>query len=532
MSGSLCKARPWVSCLLILSFLFSAGGCAVKPEPLTEEEHHNRLLADKAELAELYSLPEGPVDIYEAVARTIKYNLDNRLARMEAAFALEQLEAAQLQMLPRLALNAGYTLRNNESASSSMSYERRVQSLEPSVSSERKRNTADISFSWSLLDFGISYFQAKQQANSYLILMERRRRITNNLVKEVITAYCRLDSLENIRPQVEKTIAEAEEALASYRRLERRDPSFAVEALEQQRAILSVLRQLRQLSTDLEISRARLAALLHIPREHKLEIVPLAKLEFAPPRLELDLTELENLGVFLRPDLREEAYRHRIDKDEVKKEIVRLFPGVTLFSGGYYDSNNYLVHNFWAETGAKASLDILALPARIKSLQNAETQLEVSRLRRLAGTVAAMLQIDMSYYHYRLALSNFDDASELSRIDQKLLKISSAAARSQSIGRMEHIRQSVSSLSTRLDEDRQMLEVFAAWANLYFSVGCDIMEDLPADLELDEVTEAVKAGLQRMLDGELPALPEFIDPVDPAAGPAEELALLNGERLL
>ena len=509
-------------CLFLVAASLAASGCMMKPSPLTTEEHISRFAGDKLKLAELQNAPTGPISIHEAIARTIKYNLDNRLARMEAAFAMDQLGVAQLHMLPRLALNAGYTFRDNESASSSISYKRRVQTLEPSVSSKRERVAGDIGFSWSLLDFGLSYFQAKQQADNYLILMERRRRITNNLVKEVITAYCRLASLENIRPQVEEAMAEAEKALSSYRSLEERMTGNLPAALEHQRSILTILRQLRQLSTDLAISRAQLGALMNVPHGHDYSIVPLGDADLAPPLMRAGLESLEDIGIFYRPDLRVETYRERIDKHEIKKEIIRLFPGVTLFASANYDSNKYLVHESWAETGARATLDILGLPARIKQLQTVQTQAEVSSLRRLAITVAAIMQIDMSYYQYQLAMAHYGDSKELNRIDTKLLDISSAAAASRSIGRMEHIMQSVSSVSTRLDMDRHMIDVFAAWSNLYFSIGCDILEDVTGDEDLDTLTDLVERGLTRMLDGELPALPEAIASSARGAGAEEQ----------
>lgn len=479
------------------------------PEPLSEGDHLGRFLEDRDALAALQDTPQGPVDIHEAIARSIKFNLDNRLAQMETAFALDQFGAAKLQMLPRLALNAGYTMRDNESASSSISYVKRTQTLEPSVSSDRDRLTGDLSFSWSLLDFGISYFQAKQQANRYLILMERRRRIMNNLVKEVIGAYYRLSSLEKVRPLVEEAVVAAEEALAAYRKLEESRTASVVDALEQQRAILSILGQLRQLSTDIALSRSRLAALMNIPSHVEFSIVPIANDDFAPPRLQADVAQLESIGVFLRPDLREEAYQSRIDKDEVKKEMIRMFPGVNLTTGYFGDSNSFLVNEFWTETGARMTMDIMGLPARYKQYKASKTQTEVSRIRRLAGTVAAMVQIDMSYYQYQQAVTHFSDSRELNRIDGRLLEASSAAAGARTIGRMEHIMKTVASVNSRIDLDRRTIDVLGAWANLYFSVGCDMIPGMTGEEDLAGLVCLVERGLANWLAGELPDLPDI-----------------------
>ncbi len=491
--------------LLFLSVL--PNGCSVVPEPLSDQDHLNRFLDDKDALAALQNVPDGPLTLEEAIARTIQYNLDNRLAQMEEAFGLDQLAAAKLQMLPRLALNAGYSIRNNESASKSISYEKRTQSLEPSVSSEKERYNADLNFSWSLLDFGLGYFQAKQQADRYLIMTERRRRLLNNLVKEVIVAYYRLASLERIQPQVEESLRDAETALDAYRRLETSRSGSAAQALEQQRMVISLMAQLRQLSTELAIARARLGALMNIPAGTDFTLAA-PELSFEPPQLAADLPDLEDIGVYLRPDLRELSYQARIDKTEVKKEMLRMFPGLNAFTGPNWDSNKYLTNNFWYDTGARTSLDIIGLAARRKQWQAAKTQTEVSRIRRLAGTVAAMVQIDMSYYQYLHAVSQFADSKELSRIDGRLLEISGAESRSRAVGRLDHIVQNVSSVNSRLDADRKMIDVLTAWANLYFSIGGDILGDLSECGDLDSLVAATGAGLERWLAGDIPEFPE------------------------
>lgn len=482
-------------------------GCIVSPDPLTEDDHLNRFLSDKAELAELQDSPYAPVTIQEAIARTIHYNLDNRLAQMEEAFSHDQLAAAKLQMLPRLAVNAGYSIRNNESASTSISYEKRTVSLEPSVSTEKQRETADISFSWSLLDFGLGYFQAKQQANRYLILVERRRRILNNLVKEVIIAYYHVASLEKIRPQVETSLVDAQNALETYRRIEQSKTSSVTQALEQQRMVITLMAQLRQLSTELAVSRSRLAALMNLPQGARFELATHDML-FAPPKLSTSLAELEDIGVFLRPDLREESYQERVDKDEVKKEMLRMLPGITVFSSANYDANKYLYHSGWYEAGARTTMDLMGLAARYKQLQAAKTQTEVAKIRRLAGTVAAMVQIDMSYYQYIHVISQYFDSNELKRIDRRLLEISSAEAQTKTIGRLDHILQTVSSVNSQLDSDRKMIDVLTAWANLYFSVGGDILGDLSGCDSLSALEQVTGEGLRRWLAGELPSLPD------------------------
>ena len=97
----------------------------------------------------------------------------------------------QQDMLPKLMTDAGYRWRDNDSGGTSVGIEDRVVSLRPSTSEEREHLLADATFSWDVLDFGMSYYRAKQQADNVNIAEERRRKVLQNIVQEVRDAYWR-----------------------------------------------------------------------------------------------------------------------------------------------------------------------------------------------------------------------------------------------------------------------------------------------------------------------------------------------------
>ena len=181
------KTKAWLTLLTLFFHTLLSFGCAVTPEPISEYDHWTKAIADKDRLYENQPPLTEPITLSMAIARALTYNYDHRLAMMEGVFQSEEMVVANLGMLPKLTASAGYTTRNNDSASRSISYFTRQQTLEPSISQERQRTIADLSFNWSILDFGISYFQAKQYADRYLIMEERRRRVSNNIVKDVVT---------------------------------------------------------------------------------------------------------------------------------------------------------------------------------------------------------------------------------------------------------------------------------------------------------------------------------------------------------
>ena len=149
------KAIVGISAALALS------GCAVNPEPLapseiaaTAERNFQTVDADQEPVS-------GPIDMYEAMARALKYNLDYKVEMMEEALKGRELEVSRFEMLPQLVASTGYASRSNYSGASSLSLLSGRQSLEPSTSAEKNIFSADLGLSWDVLDFGLSYVRAQ-----------------------------------------------------------------------------------------------------------------------------------------------------------------------------------------------------------------------------------------------------------------------------------------------------------------------------------------------------------------------------------
>ena len=153
-----------------------ASGCSVSPKPLTDDENVSRLREDMAVIMAPQEPIAAPVSMHEAMARAIKYNLDERVKLMEMAVANQQLDLSRFDMLPRLVAGAGYTGRNNESGSESLNLATGRRTGESTTATDRNRRTADLGFTWNILDFGVSYLRARQNSNLVLIADERRRR--------------------------------------------------------------------------------------------------------------------------------------------------------------------------------------------------------------------------------------------------------------------------------------------------------------------------------------------------------------------
>jgi len=514
-------SRAFVPGALCIALL--AAGCAIAPEPIGDVEHLERAKSDSALLFVGQEPVTAPLTIEEATARALRYNYDHRLALTEAALQTAQFDLAVMNTLPRLAADAGYNVRDSENASSSMSILSRKQSLEPSTSQDMNRATSDLSFSWNLLDFGVGYYQARQQGDRALIAVERRRRVINNIVKEVRTAYWRAATAQRLLPKIDPLLKRAQSALAANADIERASLEAVLPTLEFHKNLLQVIGQLKRLRSELSVSKAQLAALINVPQGTAFTIAEPETPPMPPRSFKADLGTLEMLGLSMRPELREEAYQERVDRSNLRKEIIRMMPGLSLLGTLNYDSNSYLTNNLWAEAGVKVTYNLVNLIQAPRAISAAETQIEVAKARRLALSVAVLTQVNVGWQQYMRAIESYDDARQVAEIEAKIAKTVNNGGLAEAEPEFERIRRDLTAVAAELDRDRSYTDLQASFGNLYTAVGVD---PVPAGVDtnnLNELRKAVHGSFARLDKGELPDLPKA--PEGNAATPAPATAI-------
>ncbi|WP_448208747.1 TolC family protein, partial [Azospirillum sp. sgz302134] len=147
------RSRSLLGCasVALLAASLVTSGCSLRPQPLTTEETLERVRADMAVVMSPQEPLAGPVSMHEAMARAIKYNLDERVKLMEMAVANQQLDLSRFDMLPRLVAGAGYSGRNNEAGSESLNLATGRRTGESTTATDRNRRTADLGFTWNIL---------------------------------------------------------------------------------------------------------------------------------------------------------------------------------------------------------------------------------------------------------------------------------------------------------------------------------------------------------------------------------------------
>ncbi len=211
-------ARYLFSRTTLAVFIAAAlAGCSVTPEQLSDKDVMANAAENASTLAQDVAAVTGPIDLHQAFARTIKYNRDARLKAFEAVMSQGQLAVDQFDMLPDFAAQAGYNRRNNYAASASVAFigdKPGPISDNPSysVSSDKSTVNASIGATWDVLDFGLSYYRAKQQADRFLISKERERKVIQMIMAQSRSAYYRAVSAERLLAKIDPLIMKSRAA--------------------------------------------------------------------------------------------------------------------------------------------------------------------------------------------------------------------------------------------------------------------------------------------------------------------------------
>jgi len=165
--------------VLSIAASFVITGCSVAPQPMLKDEVKEHVKKDLSTLSEATLPVTKPISLDEAIYRGINHNLQKRVKVLESALSEQQLDLVYYDMLPNLTAAAGYSERNNYAASQSASFvngKPTPLNNTYSISQEKERSTTDVTFSWNILDFGLSYVRAEQQADKFLIAKEKEKK--------------------------------------------------------------------------------------------------------------------------------------------------------------------------------------------------------------------------------------------------------------------------------------------------------------------------------------------------------------------
>ncbi|MEJ8855826.1 TolC family protein [Variovorax robiniae] len=461
-------------------------GCAITPAALDEQKNKDRAAALIARMAADQEPVTAPVDLYNAMARAIKYNLDYRVEVMDQALRTRDLDLKRFDMLPKLLVDLDYSGRNNESGGFSRSLLTGRISLEPSTSSDREVLATDLTMSWDVLDFGLSYVRAQQAADEVMLSEERKRKVINRIVEDVRSAYWRAVSAQRLLTKITDLEKVTQEALEQAEQQQSTGLTAPLSALSYQRELLSIRREAQTLARELSVAKQQLAALMNVPPETQFQVVlPPRNTPWQPVRMQN--AEMLRMAIENRPELREVAYQIRSNDREGVAAILRTLPSLRLFVGADWSSNSYLYNNNWMGYGARASwnvLNVFRLPAD-KARVQAQNDLLDERAKALTMAVATQVQVSRARYEFRLR--ELDTAQRYLAVQSKIENQFDAGFKAEKLSRQTLIREQMNTVVSEVRLDVALADLQNAYANIYASIGIDPIDNSMSSSDSVEV---------------------------------------------
>jgi outer membrane protein TolC len=495
--------------ILIVVFSCALAACAVAPQPMTQQQTESLQSED-------FSLAFKDVDPFgthmamaEAVARGLKYNLDYRAKQMEQAIALGTHELSKYDMLPKVLASAGYNYRNNNFITQGVgAYSGRSAVGEPFVSSAREYSTQGLNLNWSLLDFGVGYFNAKQNGDRILVAGERRRRTMHVLIQDIQTAYLRAAAAQKLKDGLVKTIIDANEALENAQKIEAQGLRAPLESLRYQKSLLDNVKILETISQELATAKVELNQLINLPAHADYVLDDPEKI--APPSTfaNVDTKEFELRAMLYNADLNESVYNARIAVEETRKSMLRLIPGLTFNVGPQKTDNNYWINQHWVEGSANISFNLWNLLTGPEVIRLAEQNAELAKHKRLMVRMAVISQVHLAKMGFESSGQLYQRSVRIDAVDSKIAKLTADKEKKGAASQAERVAADASAIISKLRKYQALSQLFAASGKMRATAGLEPDVTALHEISLKDLTGLVGANFDAWNRGVLPALPQ------------------------
>ena len=483
--------------IIIFCLCIALSACARTPNVIDAEKLNVSVQKDLSLLA--VDAPLENIDLHTAIAIGIKNNRDLRISVMESALAQRQNDLQRFDMLPDIALNAGYSEFNELQPSTSVSVDNDMGDAPAldgtqsyTISRDKGLETRNIEFTWNALDFGLSYIRAGQQADRYLIAKELERKATQNITRDIIRAYWKAQASENLLKKLNPLLERVETALADSKYIEELLISAPMDSLLYQKELLDVQRTLQTQQRALINSKNELAILMGLLPGQKFS---LSSDDNYLTNINMRIETMEEMALVSRPELMESRYQKRITSKDTKAAILGLIPSIKFNATYGYSDNEYLLNQDTTEYGASIGANLFNVFSLGAVKKSSEASKDLIAERHLAIAMTVLSQVHLSNMNYALAIEEYDTAQRYLDVAQRISKQVQNAQKVSRFGELEVIREEASLLVAELRRDLAFSEMQHSIGQIYASIGKDILPDNHQNLSIEDVSKNIETNL-------------------------------------
>lgn len=459
--------------LLAVSALLMVGCMSMPTEVDMQADRRANLSNDLERLArENVALPDSPMTLQQCIDTALQNNLDLRVAQWEIEMARENAYGDKLRMLPDLDLTAERSKRDRDVRQNTVDAAGNVTVGEVT----RGRNTlrADLALTWNVLDFGLSYVRARQAQLGVKAMELERIRQGQVLALEVTESYWRAalaeDALDYIR-KIEAELKNQKKIIDRSVQSRRIDPIAATDASKR---LVDLQIIIRDLQAEVSGARVNLAQLMGLRQNQQFTIQreSIRPLLAALPRPEqLEVAKLEEFAMLNRPELYAQDLDHRIRQDDVRAEMLQMFPDLTFGVGTHYNHEPLLNANRWNTFGVNFGWNLLAIPERIHRKHAAENSVEAAQYERMQLTVGVLTQVNLALLDYAVKVDRFLLMEESYTLTNDLLNMVRNSNKAGRITDLAVTQRSLEDVASKLRRDRSVVDALVGYRRLLVSTG-------------------------------------------------------------
>lgn len=482
-----------VTLICITCCFFSA--CCMSPRPFENQQLYQKAQVEIQQMFDQQPAVCDEIDFKQAMARGLKYNLDNRVKQANIAIKANQMKLAEFAMFPELGLSGSYYNRSNENATYG-SDENGNRTDQIAFGADKTIRSARAAVKWNLIDLGLGYVKAREEGDRLLIAEEESRQLLQKLVQDIKVAYWSAYNAQQMAIELQEFHAVLQNTKKTLTRALNDKVIPKDEILNYKTSLLEGNRRLLQLEDKLEKAQQFFKFLINVPVDQALILKepPISITEIQNLR-GLDFEKLDAITLVNRPELRGQGYQQRIAEFGTKAAILQALPAITLNDGRNYNSNSFLVHNFWTDRSIEASWNIVNLAALPVSLNVAKTKIKFESLKLMAITLGALNESRIAFAHYQNLAKESQVACEQVKTTSKMYKLLHARERSNLGSKNQVVLAKLRMLFAKMDEILLLADLSTALGQLYIASGFDFLPLEATSATQDEVLCMIENNL-------------------------------------
>jgi outer membrane protein TolC len=223
--------------------------------------------------------------------------------------------------------------------------------------------------------------------------------------------------------------------------------------------------------------------------------------------LDTPIANMEEQALMLNPDLRESMYNVRIARQETRRALLKLFPGLSFNYAVRESDDRFLINQNWREAGVQISFNLLGLLAAPAQIRLAETGVALAEQNRLATQMAVLTQLHIARLQYANAVHQYERADTIAMVNSRITKHVVNEERAEKQTRLARVSQQSASILSALRRYQALSNAQAAGSRLQATLGLEPAVEGSDSMPLKDLTAAVRRSLDAWESGRLPALP-------------------------